>query len=369
MNDKVAAPAVLHVETGRHLYGGALQVLYLLQGLAERGCSNVLVCPEDSAIADAARDIVRVRPVRAGGDLDLRLPFRLRRIAREERPDLIHLHSRRGADVLGGIAGRLAGLPVVLSRRVDNPEARGWVRWKYRLFDAVIAISTGIRDLLEAEGVPAEKIRCVPSAVDTDRYRPGSDRARLAAEFDLPEGSPAVGMVAQFIPRKGHHCLLDSIPAILEKHPGARFLLFGRGPLEDEIRTRIDRGDLTASVQLAGFRDDLDRLLPGLDLLVHPAEMEGLGVALLQAAACGVPVVATTAGGIPDIVRDGVNGILVPPRDSRALASAVSLLLSDPSRARAFGKAGRSIAETDFSIAGMVEGNLEVYRSVLAARR
>lgn len=366
----LAAPTVLHVETGMHLYGGALQVFYLLRGLAEAGWRNVLVCSEGSAIAEAAAGFVtRVHAVPMSGDLDFKFIGRLRDIVRAEAPDLIHLHSRRGADVLGGIAARLEKVPVVLSRRVDNPEPKWVARLKYRLFDQVVTISNGIRDVLLSEGVPPDKVVCVHSAVDAERYRPGGDRAWFDREFGLAADDQAVGMVAQLIPRKGHRYLLNVVPRILQSCPNARFLLFGKGPLEAELRERIAAAGLQDQVRLAGFRDDLDRILPCLDLLVHPAEMEGLGVSLLQAAASGVPLVGTAAGGIPEIVRDGQTGLLIPPADEAALADAVIVLLRDRERARAMGRAGRDLVEREFSIPAMVEGNMEVYQALLARVR
>lgn len=364
-----ARPTILHVETGMHLYGGALQVYYLLRGLAAAGWRSVLVCSEGSAIAQAAAAFVhRVYAVPMHGDLDLKFIGRLRGIVRAEAPDLIHLHSRRGADVLGGIAARLEKIPVVLSRRVDNPEARWAARIKYRLFDRVVTISQGIREVLLAEGVPPEKVMCVHSAVDTERFRPGGDRAWFDRTFGLAPGDKAIGVVAQLIPRKGHRYLLGAAPRILESCPEARFLLFGKGPLEEELRAQIAAAGLQEQVRLAGFRDDLDRVLPCLDLVVHPAEMEGLGVSLLQAAAAGVPLIGTAAGGIPEIVRDGQSGLLVPPKDEAALAAAVLTLLRDPERARELGREGRRLAEDCFSITAMVNGNLSVYRELLARR-
>ncbi|OOG23016.1 glycosyl transferase [Thioalkalivibrio denitrificans] len=358
---------VLHVETGRHLYGGALQVRYLLEGLAARGAANILVCPVDASIADAARPYCEaVFEVPMAGDLDLGFAGRLRRVIRETRPDLVHLHSRRGADVLGGLAARRAGVPAVLSRRVDNPEPAFWARLKYRLFARVVTISEAIRQVLLAEGVPPEKVVCVPSAVDTADYEQSCDRDWFRSTFSLAPEARAVGVIAQLIVRKGHRHLLTAAPAILAACPDTRILLFGQGPLEDELRARIHDMGLDGRVVLAGFRNDLPRILPCLDLVVHPADMEGLGVSLLQAAAAGVPLVGTRAGGLPEIIRED-NGVLVPPADPDALAQAVIGLLKDPERARRMGEAGRALVRTRFSIDAMVEGNLGVYRELLVS--
>lgn len=358
---------VLHVETGRHLYGGALQVKFLLEGLAAGWPTDehVLVCPVGAAIGRALRGRVRVIELPLGGDLDIGMFWRLRRLFATERPDLVHLHSRRGADLWGALGARSLGIPVVLSRRVDNPEPRAWVALKYRLYDHVVTISQGIREVLLREGVPAAKVTCVPSAVDTELYRPGGDRGWLNAEFGLPAGAPVAAMAAQFIPRKGHDTLLAALPTVFESHPRLQVLLFGRGPLCNRVAAEVARREWGDRVRLPGFRDDLARILPAVDLLVHPARLEGLGVVLLQAAACGVPLVAARAGGIPEICIDGETGWLVEPDDPQGLAAALNEALANPLDARQRGLAGRQLVEWAFSIPAMVGGNRGVYVSVI----
>lgn len=357
---------VLHVESGRHLYGGALQVRLLLEALGEG--THILACSRDGALADAAEGVAaKVYRLPVGGELDLNFVPRLYRIIRRERIDLIHLHSRRGADLLGGIAGRLAGLPVVLSRRVDHRDRA--VSLKYRLYDRVITISEGIRRVLLEQGVPASKLVLVHSAVDTRRYRPGGNRTWLQREFGLAAKDRTVGMIAQFIERKGHKVLLDAIPAILARHPNTRFLLFGQGPLSRQIDAEVHHRGLAARVQQVGFRDDLERIIPVLDLVVHPAYREGLGVSLLQAAACAIPIVASRTGGIPEIVHHGNNGLLVEPGNSADLATACNAVLDDPNRASAMGRAGVALVHREYSTATMAAGNLRVYLELLDKRR
>jgi len=367
----VNAPlTVLHVETGRHLYGGALQVAYLLRGLQAAGLRNLLVCPPGSAIATAAREAgVTVLETAMAGDADVGFVFRLRRILRRERPDIVHLHSRRGADLWGGIAARLAGIPVILTRRVDNPEPRWWVGLKYGLYDRVLSISEGIRQVLIAEGLAPSRVSCVHSAVDTERYRPGcADAVNFRRALGLRDDGPVLGVVAQLIARKGHRYLLQALPGILAVQPQTQVVFLGQGPLEAELRAEVEQLGLGDTVHFAGFRDDLEQLLPCLDVLVHPAEMEGLGVSLLQAAACGVPIVAFPAGGIPEIVCEGETGYLPALGDVSALQQRIIELLQDPQRARSLGQQGRALVERAFSIDAMVQGNLAVYRQLLFQR-
>jgi glycosyltransferase involved in cell wall biosynthesis len=359
---------ILHVESGRHVYGGAQQVLYLLDGLAARGLDSLLACPAGSPIASQAGRWAQVVPMAMGGELDAGLALRLRRLILRWHPDIVHLHSRRGADWWGGLAARSAHAPAVLSRRVDNREARWLAQIKYRFYDHVIAISEGIRQVLLAEGLPPGRVACVRSAVDAAPYLAPVDRGAMRSEFALPEDALVLGMVAQLIARKGHRHLLAALPALRARFPQLRVLMFGKGPEAAALRAQIAAGGLDDIVQLAGFRDDLARWLGGLDLLVHPADMEGLGVAVLQAAAAAVPVVATRAGGLSEAVLDGVTGVLVDAGDVDGLAAALARLLADPVLRRRMGEAGRRRVQSEFSVDAMVEGNLAVYRRVLAGR-
>lgn len=356
---------VLHVESGRYLYGGARQVVYLLQGLSRQGVESVLVCPRGSAIATTAREIgVTVHELPMRGDHDLPFIWRLLQVIRRERPDLVHLHSRRGADTLGGLAARLSRTRVVVSRRVDNPEPRFVVKWKYRLYDRVITISQGIADVLLAEGLPASKLTCVRSAIDVEAFQTGCDEIGFRQSFGLAKDGLVMAVVAQLIPRKGHRVLLAAMPRLLTRFPGLKLLIFGRGPLASELAQTIAQMGLQESVILAGFRTDLPAILPCLDLLVHPALMEGLGIALLQAASAGLPIVAVNAGGMPEAVEDGVNGRLVTAGNVEELTEAIEELLADGALRHRLGEEGREKMRREFSLEHMVEGNLQVYREV-----
>ncbi len=360
---------ILHVEAGKHLYGGARQVLYIAEGLAARGIDNLLACPVGSEMSRQQPAGVRVLPMKMGGDGDIGLALRLASLIRAEKPDLVHLHSRRGADTWGGVAAKLAGVPCVLSRRVDNPESRLAVAIKYRLYDHVITISEGIRQVLLGEGLAPGKVSCVRSAVDATPYLAPVDGAAFRAEFGLPADALVAGVVAQMIPRKGHRYLFAALPGLLKDHPRLHVLIFGQGPLEAELKAEVARRGLGEAVRFPGFRHDLPRWVGGLDMLIHPADMEGLGVSLLQASAAAVPIVTSRAGGLPEAVLDGVTGILCPPGDVAALGAAVGRLAGDAELRRRYGAAGRARILAEFSIDAMVDGNLQVYRQVLEARR
>ena len=360
---------IMHVEAGRHLYGGARQVCYLIEGLRAEGFENILVCARGSEIAAAVRGATVVE-LPMGGDLDVFWAGPLRKLIKAHAPAIVHVHSRRGADLVAGRSARRAGVPAVLTRRVDNREPAWWARFKYRPYSVVAAISSAVEsELVDHVGLGPACVVRVASAVDTGRYRPESAaRDRLAEAFGIPTASIVVGVVAQLIPRKGHVLLLDCLPDVIARHPQIRVLCFGRGPQERALSRQIAERGLGDHLLLTGFRDDLAALMPGLDLLVHPAMQEGLGVAVLEAMSAAVPVVASNGGGIPDIIEHERNGLLFAAGDPRALRDGILRMLGDEDLRRRLALAGRERVESQFSVRRMSRRYVEVYNRVLGTR-
>lgn len=357
---------LLHVETGRHLYGGPQQVVWLLRGLAERGVKSALVCLPGSDLDAAARALgIRVYNVPCAGDLDAAFAWWLSRVVRWESPDLLHCHSRRGADLMGGLVARVAGVPAVLSRRVDHPEPGLLAQLRYGPFRRVIAISDTVAGSLRDSGLDASRMVVIRSAVDHARFAGTVDAAAFRRRFGLEDDDVVIAAAGQLIPRKGHRYLLEAMAELARSVPDAVLLVFGQGELEDELRQQAALLALGRRVQFAGFRDDLDDYLGAVDLLVHPALREGLGVAMLKAQAAGVPVVAFDVAGSREAVADGRTGLLVPAKDSRALERAISRLLGNREERRRFGEAARARMQQEFSIDAMVDQHMQVYEAVL----
>jgi glycosyltransferase involved in cell wall biosynthesis len=363
---------IVHLETGRHLYGGARQVGYLINALADRGVENLLVCCEGHALAEDAS--ARVFEWRLGGDLDFWLKPRLTRLLCEQRPDVLHVHSRRGADTFGGRAARSADIPAVLTRRVQSAEPGIWLRFKCRPYRAIVAISRAVGDELIARGVADGRQHLIPSAVDTALFRPDPGaRSRLIERYALPADALLAGSAAQFTRRKGQDLLLRVVARLTSKSPGDdvtdwtsfRLLLFGQGP--ERIRLERTARDLDIEKQLVfcGFEPDWPVLLPGLDLFLHPARREGLGAAVLEAMSAGVPVVASKVGGIVDVIDDGVDGRLVAASALDDWVRAVHRLLVDSNERARLGTAGRRTVESRFTIDRMTDSYLALYRDVL----
>jgi glycosyltransferase involved in cell wall biosynthesis len=357
---------IVHVETGRHFYGGAQQVIWLIKGLLAEGVDCLLVAPPDSAVSIVARkEGIPLATLACSGDLDLRFAWRLGKLLRADRPDIVHCHSRRGADFLGGWTARLIGLPAVLSRRVDNPEP-GWAAdLRYRPYRKVIAISENIASILTRNGFEWSDLCVIRDAVDVDSINATAERGVLHDEFDIAATAFSIAVVAQLIPRKGHRFILDVLPGLCAIHPYIKVVFFGAGEGEADLRALSRKLGLSATVRFAGFRDDLDDYLAAFDLLVHPAEREGLGVAMLKGAAAGLPVIAFDVAGATEAVMHGKTGVLIPAGDLAGLQNAIELMIDEPGLRADLGRAGQQRMRDDFSVKTMVESHIDVYEQVL----
>lgn len=357
---------ILHVETGRHLYGGPQQVIYLLKALRDRRHDCTLVCPPDSGVDTAARQAgIPVRNLFCAGDLDLPFAYRLSQYVSSARPDLVHCHSRRGADVLGGLVASFTDIPAVVSRRVDNTEMRLLAALRYRPFRRIIAISEAIAAMLRDRGVDDEHIAVIRSAVDTARFAQPPDCHSFRETFGIASGAFVIAAAGQLIPRKGHRYLLQAVAGLKYDHPNIRLIIFGEGYLGNQLRAQAASLGLGDIVQFVGFRDDLDDYLGCFDVFAHPALTEGLGVAALKAAAAGVPVVGFAAGGLVEAVEDGKTGLLVQAEDADALQKAIAMLVADSELRDRLGAAGRLRMQKEFSIDTMADQHVALYDAVL----
>lgn len=368
---------VLHIDTERGLRGGQRQVLWLMEGLAARGVDQALAARRGSELAAAAAKLgVRVEPLPPLPPwIPPSLPgpsWALRRALARFQPDLLHAHSAHAHSL--ALAAAPPGAHIVVTRRVDFP-----VKDRAKYADpriAWIAISTGVAEVLARGGVMPTLIAIVPSGVDIERAQSGTaaDRARLRREWGVAEPGPVVGFVGSYVDHKDPLALVEAAPAVLEAAPRARFVLVGEGPLRPALLAKARALGVADAVLLAGWRDDVPACLRAFDLFAMPSKLEGLCTSLVDAQAAGLPCVASNTGGIPDVVEDGANGVLVPPRSPDALGRALAALWKDESRRLRFAAAGPRRAREKFTVDKMVDGTLEAYREVfrreaLAAKR
>jgi glycosyltransferase involved in cell wall biosynthesis len=354
---------VLHVDTARSWRGGQNQVLLTALGMRERGHEVALACRAGGELLARARAAgVRAEAARFQGDLGPLGILGLARTLARTRPEVVQLHDPHAVSA-GLVARRVGGsrARLVATRRVDFSLRSLPSRFKYRACDRVIAVSQAIAERLRADGLDA--VRLVYEGVP-DRAPLAGGREALAA-LGVPTGSPVVGNVAALTDHKDHATLIEAASRLRARLPEVFFVIAGEGELRAALEARTRDLGLADRVVFAGFRTDLDRLLPSFDVFCLSSHMEGLGTSLLDAMAFGLPVVATGAGGIPEAVEDGRTGLLVPPRDPAALADALHAVLTAEDRGRGLGAAGRQRFLSRFSAAHMVDETLKIFEGVL----
>jgi len=302
-------------------------------------------------------------------------------------PEIVHNHMYR-AEVVGTRAAFALGeqgLPrpyivsTIHSSRVRNDEDRALLRRLTPSMDRLIAVSRAIVAKLVAEGRTATQVDLIYNGVDLQRYEYTDACCTLPEEYGFPEGTPLVGVVARLEPEKGHQSLLEAWPLVLDKVPQAKLLIIGEGSQRATLEALAEDLDLLgercsgdrcvgtrrarpgAQVLFTGLRDDVPAVTAALDVAVLPSYREAQGLALLEAMALRRPVVATNVGGVPEMVEDGVTGLLVPPRDPVALGAAIARLLTDHPLADMLARAGHDFVHANFSLDEMVRAISAIY--------
>jgi glycosyltransferase involved in cell wall biosynthesis len=293
---------------------------------------------------------------------------------RDREVDLLHAHMFR-AELLGARAARLAGTPAVVatvhSSRVRSPADIAALAAETPLIDHLIAPSEAIAAKLGREGRGSVRISVIPNGVDLHRFgqpRSAEERTAIRASLGIPADAFAVGAVARLEPEKGHRYLLAAWPEIAEAVPGAWLLLIGSGSMTDALRaqTLSLAPPACRRVAFVGEQTDVVALTQSLDLAVLPSLREAQGIALLEAMAARVPVVASRVGGIPETIRDGVDGLLVPPADSDALAGAIVRVARNVGLRDRLAVAGRRRVEDRFSVDDAVRRVAATYLAELS---
>ncbi len=348
--------------------GAERQVVDLAVALGRKGYGVTVACSVAGSLSGALEEAgIPVRPLLkrlAKRRLSLAYAWRLRWLLRRERFDLVHAHIYASV-VAAAISTLRTDVPLVITEHTEASwqdwRARWVSRWVYRRVERIIAVSTPIRRrLIERDGVHPDLITIIPNAVVSASGSPAD--AQLPAEL---RERPLVGVVARLQPEKGVANFLKAAARLAPQFPEAHFVVAGDGPLRQELAALAEDLGLGERVHFLGFRSDASALMRSVDVLVVPSVTEGSPLVTLEAMAAGVPVVASAVGGIPDQIRHGKEGLLIPPGDTDALGDALLALLRDPDRARRLGEAGRQRATSRFSHATMVRQIEDVYRDVL----
>ena len=369
---RMAVGTPLHCESGRKLriaqllptagYGGAERIACsLARALAQRSHSVEMVCPGGPMARELSNSSVVVTRKGFRNLSRFATAFSLAIRFRAEPVDIIHAHLSRGARV-ASVVSRLTGIPVVTTvhtaRRSDI-----YLRLATGA-NRIIAVSDYVRSVLLEWGVPNGYVERIYNGTDIDGI-PQSNRTTLSA-IGITCDRKIIGFVGRVIRAKGSHELLEAFVAIASEDPSTHLVLAGGFEKESfsKVQSTIASKELSDRVSLLGPREDVAALMAGFDLIVLPSHREAFGLALVEAMARGVPVIATRVGGLPEVVDDGVTGILVEPGVDE-LTEAIRYMIANPDRAAAMGRAGKDRVRELFSLENMAQQYESTYFSVL----
>ena len=383
---------VLRVIARLNVGGPALHVSYLTAGLAERGYDTTLVAGtiargEESMafVADAHNVHVEtlselhreISPIR-----DLRAIVRLAQLIRREQPTILHTHTAK-AGAVGRIAALLArgDRPPIVVHTFHGHVLRGYFgrvmtfgfrrleRWLARMTTSLVAVSPEVRDDLVSLGVaPAEKFSVVRLGIDLERRVDNDDTQRRETRrvMGLRQEAFVVGWVGRMTAVKDTDTVVLALKKLLERDVDAYAVLVGDGPDREHLERYAHELGVIKRCLFLGYQEDVARFYDAIDVLVLPSINEGTPVSVIEALAAGRPAVATRVGGVPDVVRDGVDGFLVDPGDSDALASRLAELAADPERRASMGAAGRARVVERYAVDRLVDDVDTLYRELLS---
>lgn len=357
---------VMHVIFGLHPGGMEYGLTKLVNGLAGGPVRSSIcsTCPADPAMARSLSPEVRLFELERRQGNDPRLVWRLYRLFRRERPDIVHTHAW-GTLVEGLLAARLARVPVLLhgehgTLQMKSHQAR-LQRWAWSRVDGLLSVSSRLAERMSAVvGVPLEMVTVLRNGVDLSRFSPerrAEARRRLGAAGDRL----LVGHAGRLVEVKDQASLVEAAARLKAAGERFRVLIAGEGPLRGSLEQRIAALDVADCVTLLGHVGEVEHLLAALDVYVLCSRSEGMPNTVLEAMACGVPVVSTRVGGADELVVDGATGLLVSPGRPDLLAAAVGRLLGDGPLREAMGAEGRARACREFSVEAMVGGYRDTY--------
>jgi len=360
---------VVHVSTATTWRGGEQQIAYLISELEKKNIEQVIVCAEYSAMQQYfLKQNISCKSFSKKGAIDFSFAMNLSKIVKVEKPYIIHLHDAH-AHTAAIVAATFFGLktPLVLHRRVDFEVGKNiFSRFKYhhQQIKKIICVSDAIKNIMEKNVAP-EKLITIHSATDCSRFSNITQNI-LRTEFNIHPETKIIANIAALAPHKDYPTFLKTASLLKQKNIKAKFFIIGEGTERNKIEQLISELNLQDDVILTGFRNDIDKIFPEIDLLLFTSETEGLGTTILDAFCCQVPVVATNAGGIAEMVEHEKTGLLSGVKNYVSLADNVQRIMTDTTLKNNLIK-NASIKVQEFSKAAMADKIMKVYEAVLTA--
>jgi glycosyltransferase involved in cell wall biosynthesis len=359
---------ILHTEASVGWGGQEIRILSEVLGMKGRGHEVALAAPVHSKIYNRASAAgIKVFGINFDKYSLLTTAPALMKVIKTERVQLLNTHSSRDS-WSGGVAGRLTGIKVIRTRHISSKlKSNPFSKLVYGfLTDGIVTTGNFIKEQLIRElGLSPRKIFSIPTGIGVEVFA-DADGEKVRREFGIGEGEPVIGIAAAIRSWKGHAYILRAMPEVLRHFPKAKLLIAGEGDLAPAMDALSKGLKIQGSVIFAGHREDIPEIIAAFDVSVMASyASEGIPQFALQSMAAGKPLVGTAVGGIPEVVKDGVNGYIVPPKDSGALADAILKLLSDPEKARGMGLLGRKMALEGHTKERMLDDMEALYRKAL----
>ncbi len=373
MGDSTVPKTIAFVHGVAPIGGAERELLQFLDSLPRSEFRPVVVCPFPGPLAEALRargieaQACEFPPWRKLTSLCTRRAAvrRLQSILNGCVPDLIHVNDIWWVPQVCRAAG-YRSIPIVahVRQEIEPPKV---LRYKLDQVDLVLTVSRQIEHSVRAAGVPSRRVRTLYSGVSFNGGVALGDRLAALGEQGIPSQAFVIGTVANLFPRKGYDVMLKAMARLVPVHSSLHYLIVGTGDAayEGALRQQAATLGLSGLVHFAGFREPVHPLLQAMDLYVQPSRMEGFGIAVVEAMAAGKAVVGTQTGGLPEVIAQGETGLLVPPDDEKALASAIQILIEDQDKRNRFGRAGALRAQQYFGVQAMMQGLLAAYQEAL----
>ncbi len=367
---------VLHVIGGGEFGGAERHILNLATAMDPQRVAITVCCLFADPFVKVAREVgINALAIPMRHKMDFSIITKLRDVIKKEEIDIVHTHGVR-ANLVGRVAAKLAGRDTVVTTvhsllAQDYPDmfsrlANMFIERASRgLTTHFIAVSGGLQKALLQQGIPEKKITVIYNGLNPDDFiskrPPGSWRLKMGIEPDVP----LVAIIGRLHPVKGHRLYLQAAAEILKNRPEIRFVVVGCGPEKDRLEEQAGELGISGSVLFTGFVDNVAEVLPDLNILVIPSLWEGFGLTALEAMVAGVPVVATSVGGLPEVVEHGSTGLLVPPGDGAALARGINWMLDHPNEALEMAESARTVVGEKFTAGVMARKTENLYRRLM----
>lgn len=361
---------VLHISSPKSWRGGEQQLIYLAEELSREGVEQLIMCPFNSAVHKHClkKHIPHITYFK-GFSGNPMVAFRVAHVCKREGIDLIHVHDSHAHNfaVLSSVLAKNP-TPIVVSRRVDFPiQDHSFSRYKYNhpKIVKILCVSEAIKKVMLPFIDDAQKLEVVYSGIDLEKFEGIEPDRDLKNLLGITEDIPLIGNVAALAPHKDYFTFVDTAKRLIDSGFKAHFIALGEGPSRNEIEDYIATQSMSKHISLLGFRTDVLALLAALDVFLITSETEGLGTSILDALALKVPVVATAAGGIVEVIHHEKNGLLCPIKDPESLANACLRILSDVRLRESCKKEGLKVVQK-FSKSNTAKSTLLIYKSALA---